>query len=215
MSLKRTHWFYDFDGTLARTGEDIVSAWKTSIADLGRECPDFDQVFTIGPTLESMVYELFDDATPELAAALLERFKVNYDQSGFPATVPYPGVQEFLDALKREGAKIYIATNKRHAPTRLIAKKLGWDGFFDGIWSVDSIPGEKLKKAELLSRVMAERSSAPGDAVMVGDTKGDIDAGKANGMHTVALTWGYGTPCELEGADEIVGELGAAVLRAE
>ena len=209
MSLKRSHWFFDFDGTLARTGEDIISAWKKSIADLGRECPHFDKVFTIGPTLESMVYELFDDATPELAAALLERFKINYDASGFPTTVPYPGVQAFLERLKREGAKIYIATNKRHAPTQLIARKLGWIGFFDGIWSVDSFLGGKFKKAELLARIMAERAIASDCAVMVGDTKGDIEAGKANGMYTIALTWGYGGLCELDGADEIVDELSA------
>lgn len=203
----RRHWFFDLDGTLARTGDDIVFAWKKSISDMGLSCPHFDEVFKIGPTLEKMAYELFDDVTPELVAELTERFKPNYDDSGFPSTEPYSGVPEFLAELKRAGAKIYIATNKRHAPTRLIARKFGWDGLFDGIWSHDTFPGEKLKKSDLLARVLAESAIDPRDAVMVGDTKGDIDSGKANGMYTIGLLWGYGERDELATADEVLDSL--------
>ena len=101
----RHHWFFDLDGTLARTGEDIIAAWKQSLADLGRECPHFDEVFTIGPTLDKVVYDLFDDASPELVAQMVARFRPNYDESGFPNTVPYPGVPEWLRSLKAAGAR--------------------------------------------------------------------------------------------------------------
>ena len=203
----RRHWFFDFDGTLAKTGEDIVAAWKKSLADLGRECPRFDEVFTIGPTIEKVVYDLFDDASPELVEKVVARFRVNYDESGFPNTVPYPGVPEWLDALKSSGAKLYIVTNKRDAPTQKIVRKLGWDSIFDGVWSFDSIPGVKYRKPNLLAHLLSEMKISPSDAVMVGDTKGDIDAGSVNGMRTVGVTWGYGSMEELAGADEIKDRL--------
>lgn len=203
MKTSRRHWFFDFDGTLARTGEDIILAWKKTISDMGLSCPHFDEVFRIGPTLERVAYELFEDATPELVAEIGERYKPNYDESGFPNTVPYPGVPEKLAALKESGAKIYIVTNKRHAATQKIVKVLGWDGLFDGVWSFDSFPGVKYKKPELLARLLCELGVEPSDAVMVGDTKGDIDAGKANGVHTVGVTWGYGAREELSEADEL------------
>ena len=202
--MDRHHWFFDLDGTLARTGEDIIAAWKRSLADLGRVCPRFDEVFTIGPTLEKVVYELFDDASPELVAQLVGRFRPNYDESGFPNTVPYPGVPERLAALKAAGAKLYIVTNKRHVPTQSIVRKLDWDRLFDGVWSYDSFPGVKYKKPDLLAYLLRRQQVDPADAVMVGDTKGDVDAGKANGMHTVGVTWGYGAREELTEADEIV-----------
>ena len=201
--MSRHHWFFDLDGTLARTGEDIIAAWKRSIADLGRTCPRFDEVFTIGPTLEKVVYDLFDDASPELVAQMVARFRPNYDESGFPNTVPYPGVPERLSELKAAGAKLYIVTNKRHVPTQGIVRKFGWNVLFDGVWSFDSMPGVKYKKPQLLAHLLQELKIDPADAVMVGDTKGDIDAGKANGMHTVGVTWGYGTREELAGADKI------------
>ena len=65
------------------------------------------------------------------------------------------------------------------------------------------LPKRNLTKAELLAEVMRERGIAPADAVMVGDTKGDVTSGAAAGMYTIGCTWGYGTREELEGADEI------------
>lgn len=198
----RHHWFFDLDGTLARTGEDIVIAWKGTLRALGRDLSHFDEVFSIGPTLEKVVYELYDDATPELVQQLLTGFKPRYDESGFPNTIPYEGVSELLSGLKASGAKIYIVTNKRHAPTQGIAKKFGWDKIFDGIWSYDSLE-VKYKKPELLARILRNLSIDPSDAVMVGDTKGDVESGKANGMATVGVTYGYGKQEELLGADMI------------
>ena len=207
MAGVRGHWFFDLDGTLARTGEDIIAAWKRSIADIGRECPRFDEVFRIGPTLDRVVYDLFDDASPELVAQIVARFRPNYDESGFPNTVPYPGVERWLKALKGAGARLHIVTNKRHAPTQAIVAKFGWGALFDGVWSFDTFPGERYRKPDLLARLLREGSIAPSDAVMVGDTAGDVAAGKANGMRTVGVTWGYGTRGELDGADEIIERL--------
>ncbi len=203
----RHHWFFDLDGTLARTGEDIIAAWKQSLADLGRECPHFDEVFTIGPTLDKVVYQLFDDASPELVEQMVARFRPNYDESGFPNTVPYPGVPDWLQSLKAAGAKLYIVTNKRHAPTQGIVRKFGWDSLFDGVWSFDSFPGVKYKKPDLLAHLLATYAIAPSDAVMVGDTKGDVEAGRANGVYTVGVTWGYGSREELANANELKEKL--------
>ena len=198
----QSHWFFDLDGTLARTGEDIIIAWKGALKALGRDLSRFDEVFSIGPTLEKVVYELYEDATPELVAQLLESFKPRYDESGFPNTVPYDGIPEFLNELKSRGAKIYIVTNKRHVPTQGIAKKFGWDRLFDGIWSYDS-RAVKYKKPELLALLLEELKVDPADAVMVGDTKGDVDSGKANGLATIGVSWGYGAREELAGADRV------------
>jgi len=61
-----------------------------------------------------------------------------------------------------------------------------------------------LRKPELLAHVMAEFGAKPEECVMVGDTDSDFEAAKANGIASVAVTWGYGTPEELAMADRIV-----------
>ena len=222
----RNHWFFDFDGTLCDTEADIKSAWRAALRNIGRDCPHFDSVYRTGPTLDQVVYMLFDDATPELVDAVKAQFRTCYDASGFPATHPYPWVPAWLADLKRQNCCIYVATNKRWNPTHLLMEKLGWDSLFDGYYTVDmfvdpsakaatsaalpkkaatsaALPKRNLTKAELLAEVMRERGIAPADAVMVGDTKGDVTSGAAAGMYTIGCTWGYGTREELEGADEI------------
>jgi len=201
------HWFFDLDGTLARTGEDIIVAWKTALRSLGRDLSRFDELFTIGPPLEKVVYEMYDDATPELVAAVTAAFKPLYDGGGFPNTVPYPGVPELLAAIRKAGGKAYIVTNKRHGATQLIARKFGWDRLMDGIWSYDTFE-VKYKKPDLLAKLLADLGIDPKTAVMVGDTKGDVDAGKANGLATVGVTYGYGTREELSAADRTVDAAG-------
>lgn len=199
----RQHWFFDFDGTLCDTEADIKSAWRAALRNIGRDCPHFDRVYRTGPTLDQVVYMLFDDATPELVDAVKAQFRTCYDAGGFPATHPYPWVPAWLADLKRRGCRVYVATNKRWNPTRILMAKLGWNALFDGYYSFDMFPGRALSKAELLAEVMRQRGIDPADAVMVGDTRGDVTSGAAAGLYTIGCTWGYGTREELEGADEI------------
>ena len=201
------HWFFDLDGTLARTGEDIVIAWKGALRAMGRDLTNFDKVFKIGPTLEKIVYELYDDATPQLVEELMAKFKPLYDESGFPNTVPYEGVPELLAAIRAAGGKSYIVTNKRHRATQLIAKKFGWDRLMDGVWSYDSF-GTKYKKPELLAKLLADLEVDAADAVMVGDPQGDVDTGKANKIATIGVTYGYGTSEEVASADYVFSAAG-------
>lgn len=205
--MKYRHWFFDLDGTLARTGEDIVVAWKGALQAMGRDLTNFDKVFKIGPTLEKIVYELYDDATPQLVEDLTAKFKPLYDESGFPNTVPYAGIPEMLAAIRAAGGKCYIVTNKRHRATQLIAKKFGWDRTMDGVWSYDSFE-TKYKKPELLAKLLAELKVDAADAVMVGDTKGDVETGKANKTATIGVTYGYGTSEEVASADYVFSAAG-------
>lgn len=199
----RTHWFFDFDGTLCDTEADIKAAWRATLRDLGRDCPQFDAVYRTGPTIDQVTHMLFADATPALVEDIRARFAPHYDASGFPATRPYPWIPAWLDDLKAAGARLYIATNKRFKPLGSLLRRLGWETRFDGVYAFDMYPGERLTKAALLLRAMHERGIRPDDAVMVGDTAGDIAAGRAAGLWTIGCTWGYGVRAELEGADEI------------
>lgn len=201
-------WFFDLDGTLADTDRDIREAWKAAMADLGLDCPDFDEKFVAGPPIEEMIKTLFPDrATPELAAALRAGFGRHYDHDGFPHTPEYPGVMDAVRRIKAQGARVYIATNKRLAGATAMAAKFGWMEVFDGLYTGDmhqNDPIGKLRKPELLRLVLSEIGARPEDCVMVGDTWSDFEAAERNGMDSIGVTWGYGTAEDLKLAGRLV-----------
>ena len=152
---RRRFCFFDLDGTLADTDPDIRGAWKAALADLGLDCPSFDEKFVAGPPIDEMARILFPEAfTQELADAIRVRFASHYDNDGFPETREYPGVMDEVRRLKAEGRVLAIVTNKRFVAATAMARHFGWDRVFDGVFAGDmSTP--KVRKPELLARVMA------------------------------------------------------------
>jgi phosphoglycolate phosphatase len=204
-------WFFDLDGTLADTDRDIRLAWRAAMDDLGISCPDFETRFVAGPPIEEMAKALFPEIyTDELGRRLRERFGAHYDNDGFPETKEYPGVMDRVRALKKSGAKVYIVTNKRYVGAMAMAEKFGWVGVFDGIYAGDMYKDDpsigKLRKGELLKRVMNGIGARAEECAMVGDTMSDFTAAKECGIESVGVAWGYGKPEELACADRIVNK---------
>ena len=204
------HWFFDFDGTLCATEADIKSAWRATIGALGLDGAPFERLYRTGPSIDDLVREMWPQAAnDELIAAVRAAFVAYYDASGFPETAPYPGVVARLEALRAQGDRLYIATNKRYCATQALVSQLGWTTLFHGVYSSDKYkdgPLGKLRKPALLAQAMKEQAASPAASVMVGDTALDIEAGRANGVRTIGCTWGYGSRDELvqAGADELV-----------
>ena len=201
-------WFFDLDGTLADTDCDIRFAWKCALKDLGLECPGFDERFVAGPPIEEMAKALFPEIyTDKLALDIRIGFGRHYDNDGFPNTLEYPAVMDRVRELKAAGARPFIVTNKRYVGAKAMAAKFGWMDVFEGLYAGDMHKDDpaigKLRKPELLARVMRELGASPDDCVMVGDTKSDFEAARANSIESVAVAWGYGTASELAEADRI------------
>jgi phosphoglycolate phosphatase len=201
-------WFFDLDGTLADTDGDIRGAWRSAMAEMGVSNPNFERDFVAGPPIEEMARRLFPEIyTDAFGAELRARFGAHYDSDGFPTTREYPGVIERVRELKASGARVFIATNKRYAGAKAMWEKFGWGETFEGLYAGDMYKDDpaigKLRKPQLLKRVMREKGLAPGDCVMVGDTASDFEAASENGMESVGVTWGYGTEKELAMATRI------------
>lgn len=208
---KRKFVFFDLDGTLADTDPDIRGAWKAALADLGLSCPDFDAKFVAGPPIDEMTRLLFPDRfTPELADAIRDGFARHYDRDGFPQTCEYPGALEAVRRLKDAGCTVAIVTNKRYVGATAMARHFGWDCVFDGIFAGDMTP-PKVRKPELLKRVLVAYGATPADCALVGDTANDFEAAAANGVRSVGVAWGYGRPEELAQADAVCRTPGALV----
>lgn len=195
--------FFDLDGTLCDTAPDILCSWRNTLEKRGLDWGRFEREFRIGPPLEPTVREIFREETRQWCEELIAEFRAIYVSCGFPETRPYPGIPELLARLQAQGAELFVATNKLLQPSREILKRNGWSDLFRKVFAPDLIAGERHSKAELLSLAVREYGLRPSRCVMIGDTAGDVKAGKEAGMETIGVLWGYGGEAELAGADRI------------
>ncbi|MDZ7853592.1 MAG: phosphoglycolate phosphatase [Halomonas sp.] len=148
-----------------------------------------DAIPGIGPPLRSV-----PSASPDIDSALLERahaaFLAHYGRAPGAHTRLYPGVREALDALRDRGLPLALVTNKPYAFISPLLEGVGLAKHF-GLWlGGDSLPEKKPDPAPLW-HVAAHFEVSPPACLMVGDSRHDIEAGRAAGFRTLAVPYGY------------------------
>lgn len=189
--------FFDFDGTVCDTAADIRDSWRAAFAELGLDAPHFDRVYRIGPPTEVAAQLIFPDADDEFISRLCRVYRNCYYNSGYPKSLPYPGVNAMLEKLRAEGKTLFIATNKNYAPLKQLIDQLGWSGIFAELLNRDMMPLNEYRKSQLLRRALEKYALDPRRSAMVGDAASDIVAGREANVVTVAATYGYGDLDEL------------------
>lgn len=196
----------DLDGTLIDSYPGILASCLAALRALGHE-PDetLDIRHFIGPPLEDVMQSLLRSYGDDRVGDAVAAYRQHYGEIGLLGSVPYPGIDQSLDEMKRAGLKIYLATSKRAIFASRILDHLKLAAHFDGIHG--SLPGGELDhKPELLAHILSKHSLSPSDSLMVGDRRYDISGAHAVGMRGLGALWGYGTRDELEaaGADQLV-----------
>ena len=128
-------------------------------------------------------------------------YRERFDQDPLYKVSVYPHMMEALNALKEAGVKIAVCSNKPHVASVKVVEELFGD-LFDVVIGQNSqirrkpAPDEPLKAAQIMN-------VKPEECMYFGDTGTDMQTGKAAGMLTVGVLWGYRTKDELiaNGAD--------------
>lgn len=198
---------FDLDGTLADTAPDLGGALNRLRAELGLPSVPLAQ---LRPFTSQGVRGLLGaglSITPEhpdykdLSARLLDIYAKNICVE----TSLFEGMAQLLAEIETSGRQWGIVTNKRTRYTQALVAALGLEQRAATVVSGDTTPESKPSPLPLLY-ACRECNSAPAETLYIGDDRRDVDAGKAAGMRTVAVTFGYlgdGGPIENWGADFI------------
>lgn len=203
MSLGYDAYLFDFDGTLADTGEGIRKSVAYSLKKLGHSVPG-DEVLNrfIGPPLHDCYKELFG-MTDEEAERAISVYRERYVDIGLYESHLYPGIAMLLRALHRAGAYVAIASAKPQFMLERLSAHIGIDKYLNAISGV-GLQYHSPDKRDLLLRALP--AGVPAErACMIGDRRFDIEAAKALGMTAFGVNFGYSLPGELEraGADAV------------
>ncbi len=133
--------------------------------------------------------------------------KINDMAADVEPVSPLPLVP-YLEALRQRGLKLAVATNDVLAPTYANLERAGIRQCFDAIFASDS--GFTPKPApDMLLGLAGHIAVAPEACVMVGDSTHDLHAGRAAGMHAIAVLTGMAGAAELAPhADVVLPDIG-------
>lgn len=211
---------FDLDGTLIETAPEICDAVNDTLRRF--DLPEVEQAQVdrwIGHgTRELLIQALAfagrmpvtavreSDSLPLIAA----EFDRHYQKRCGTRSHLYPHVREALEALRRQGVKLAVVTNKeqRYTATVLGAHDLG--ALFDRVVSGDTLATKKPDPAGIkscLEQFQVDRSRA----LFVGDSSIDVATARNAGVTVWALPYGYnmGEPIEACAPDRVIPDFRA------
>ncbi|NCW56857.1 MAG: HAD family hydrolase [Gammaproteobacteria bacterium] len=183
---------FDLDGTLVDSARSILAGLGRALESEGVSPAVPLSPGLIGPPLPRTLATLAGSSEPVLIERLAAAFRLHYDTTGYRETEVYAGVGDMLSSLARKGLALFIVTNKRIKPTRLIIDHLGWQAHFRGIHALDALEPPAADKTALVCEVLRRESLTSAHTWMVGDSAEDRQAAEGNGLKFLAATWGYG-----------------------
>ena len=198
---------FDLDGTLADTAPDLAAALNKMRTDRGLEALPFDPLRRMASSgARGLVGAGFNlkPGDAEYEAHRVE-FLTNYENALFVHTRLFDGVEALLAAIEVD-RKWGVVTNKAKRFTDPLSRSIGFTGRASCVVSGDTTPHAKPHPAPLL-HAAAVSGVAAHECIYVGDDLRDIEAGRAAGMKTLAVTWGYlgdTDPPETWGADAVI-----------
>ena len=141
----------------------------------------------VGYHLVAVFGDVFPGHTPEQMEEWIRQYRTIYLARGHAQTSVYPGVAEALAAL---GGRKGTATTKGTPTTRLVLEQFGLLGYFDHVQGTDGFPSKPAP--DVILKTMEALGARPEECLMVGDSEADMEAGRAAGIKTCAVLYGYG-----------------------
>lgn len=184
---------FDVDGTLVDSQHAIVEAMGEAARATGQVAPPREEIMhVVGLSLPGAIARLFPELPPGAQANLVEAYRQSYtsarDRDGTPPL--YGGVKDALDRLAaRDTVLMGTATGMSRRGMARVIEAHGLQGYFATTQTADDQPS-KPDPAMVLA-ALADTGVAAEHAVFVGDTVYDVQAGRAAGVFTIGVTWGY------------------------
>lgn len=191
---------FDLDGTLAETAGDLI---RTLNYILGREgiapVPLAEGRKLVGQGSRILIKDGFARAGRDLDADRLERlfrdFLAYYEANIAVESHLFDGVISALDRFEAAGWAFAVCTNKVEHPSVRLLTELGIAGRFRAICGQDTFrDGDRMIAKPDPRHLLMTIEKAGGDparAVMVGDSRFDIEAAQRARVPVVAVDFGY------------------------
>ena len=182
---------FDMDGTVLDTLDDLYDSVNRSLAEFSlppvskahvRRCLGNGAAYLVSHSVPA-------GCSPALEAEVLAFYKPWYDAHCLIKTAPYEGILPMMHALKKQGLRLAIISNK---PDRAVQELSA--AFFPDLLelSVGESPSVRRKPApDTVLTAAAQIGLSVDQCVYVGDSEVDLLTARNAGMDCISVTWGF------------------------
>ena len=185
---------FDFDGTVADTGEGILKSLQFAFSDQGDPVPDLSDLKKfIGPPVYYS-FTAFYGVPEDRVGDYIKSYRARYREKGVFECELYPGMRETLQTLRQHGVRLGIASSKPQTLIYDVMEHLGITSLFDAVTGTAFDDSRHASKTDLIESSMEKLGATDrGRVLMVGDRLYDLDGAAGAGVDSCGVLFGYGS----------------------
>ena len=182
---------FDMDGTILHTLPDLALATNEALARMGYPTRTYDEIHGFMGQGSNRLIEMScpENATPAQRARTFDLWRTIYLKSAYAHTEPFPGIVEAIRALREQGVKTAVLSNKFDAGVQVLAQRF-FPGLFDAARG-ELPPTPRKPDPTSLLQLLDHLGVRPSDAVYVGDTNIDVRLAENASIPLIGVSWGY------------------------
>jgi phosphoglycolate phosphatase len=186
---------FDLDGTLAETAPDIMATLNHLLETEGlAPLPLSAARSLVGAGAKALLERGFKAAgeplPPDRLDTLFQNFLTHYLDHVADLSFLFPGVETALRHLTSEGFTLAVCTNKPEPHSRALIGRLGVTAMFAAIAGRETFAFCKPDPRHLTETILLAGGD-PSRAIMIGDSRTDVDTARAAEIPVIGVTFGY------------------------
>ena len=191
--MKYQTYIFDLDGTLLDTWGDLAASVNYALRTHGMPEHSIDDVRRfVGNGVRKLMQRAVPggDANPDFEAAFAT-FRQHYMAHSLDTTLPYEGIPETLAALRQQGCRIAVVSNKMMAATQELCQHFFPDTVEVAIGENEAAGIRKKPAPDTVLAALQQLGVGKESAVYVGDSDVDIETAHNAGLPCISVLWGF------------------------
>lgn len=186
-------YIFDLDGTLLDTLGDLAASTNYALRTHGMPEHSVDDVRRfVGNGVRKLMERAIPDgeANPDFEATFAT-FRQHYMKHSLDTTKPYEGIPETLEALKAQGCRLAVVSNKMMAATQELCRYFFPDTIEVAIGENEAAGIRKKPAPDTVFAALNALGVGQERAVYVGDSDVDIKTARNAGLPCISVLWGF------------------------
>ena len=182
---------FDMDGTILNTLEDLTDTMNYCLEKYNMPQKSLVEIRSyVGNGIQKLIERAVPSETDsKLIDAVCKTFNVYYKGHCAIKTRPYDGICEVISALKSNGIKTAVVSNKPDYAVKSLCEDY-FSGLFD--YAVGDKTGMRRKPyPDGVNKVMNHFGISPDKTVYIGDSDVDYRTAQNAGIDVIMVGWGF------------------------